>query len=267
MPQGAAFVRDDRDQPDGLSGVARTSWDAVVDVTGHPVHVRRAVRELQTDHWVFVTTANVYPSGAGADVHESAPLLAPFDGDRTDSMDTYGSAKVACEVAYRDTGTPATLSSTCATWRCGWCVLAAEEQLEGAFNVTGPTLRLSQVLDAAARAAGSTVRRRALSATRLAELGISAWMGPASLQLCIDDPSTRGFGTLDVSRVLAAGLMCHPWRTLSAPRSPTRRRVRPRAQRGSLRRTRGERWGWRRSRSPTTRAVREPAARARHTSP
>lgn len=251
VPEGVAFVRGDRDQPDGLAGVASTSWDAVVDVTGHPIHVKRAVRDLQTDHWVFVSTANVYAPGAGADVQESAPLLAPFEGDRTDSMDTYGSAKVACEVAYRDSGTPATLvragliggpadtsgRSGYWPWRFAhpvsdevvvvddpdyptalvdvrdlavWIVLAAEEQLEGAFNVTGPTLRLSQVLDAAARAAGSTVRRRALPATRLAELGISAWMGPASLPLWIDDPSMRGFGTLDTSRALAAGLVCHP---------------------------------------------------------
>ena len=45
-PPGATFVVADRDLDDGLSAVADEPWDAVVDVTRHPGHARRAVRDL-----------------------------------------------------------------------------------------------------------------------------------------------------------------------------------------------------------------------------
>ena len=44
----------------------------------------------------------------------------------------------------------------------------------------------------------------------LAELGIGAWMGPASLPLWIDDVDWRGFATLDTSRARVAGLVTRP---------------------------------------------------------
>ena len=47
-PAGAAFVVADRDLDDGLAAVAGETWDAVVDVTRHPGHARRAVRDLRS---------------------------------------------------------------------------------------------------------------------------------------------------------------------------------------------------------------------------
>ena len=44
----------------------------------------------------------------------------------------------------------------------------------------------------------------------LAELGVAAWMGPASLPLWIDDADWRGFATLDTARARAAGLTTRP---------------------------------------------------------
>lgn len=254
-PEGVHFVVGDRDEDDGLAGVAGDHWEAVIDVTLHPVHVHRAVRDLHTDHWVFVSTANVYEPGA--DLDESAPLLEPFAGERMSSMEEYGPAKVACEVAYRDSGTSATLAragliggpgdesgrSGYWPWRfahpvdgrdgavpevvvpddpqyptalidvrdlAGWLLRAARERLDGAHNVTGPATPLGRVLAAAADAAGGQARPRPVAPARLAELGISGWMGPASLPLWIDDPDLRGFSTMDTTRAVESGLVTRP---------------------------------------------------------
>ncbi|MGP5365763.1 oxidoreductase, partial [Brachybacterium tyrofermentans] len=61
-----------------------------------------------------------------------------------------------------------------------------------------------------AEAARSHVPTKPVPAARLAELGIGAWMGPASLPLWIDDPEWRGFATLDTARARAHGLETRP---------------------------------------------------------
>lgn len=263
-PEGVRFVAADRDEDDGLAAVAGEHWDAVVDVTLHPVHVRRAVRDLRTEHWVYVSTANVYAPGAGLD--ENAPLVEAFAGDRMSTMEEYGPAKRACEDAYRDSGTSATLAragliggpgdvsgrSGYWPWRfahpvsptadagpagqCGddrpevvvpddpdfptalvdvrdlarWLLLAATQRLDGPYNVTGPSTPLGRVLADAAEVAGGRARPRPAAPTRLAELGVSSWMGPASLPLWIDDPDLRGFSTMDTGRAVADGLTTRP---------------------------------------------------------
>ena len=91
-----------------------------------------------------------------------------------------------------------------------WLVTAAERRLDGAFNVTGPTTPLREVLATAAEVAGSSARLRPVAAQRLRELGVQGWMGPASLPLWIDDVGWRGFATLDTTRARAAGLVTRP---------------------------------------------------------
>jgi hypothetical protein len=66
------------------------------------------------------------------------------------------------------------------------------------------------VLAASARVAGSSATPLPVDRERLAELGIGAWMGPASLPLWIDDPQWRGFATMDTARARAAGLQTRP---------------------------------------------------------
>ncbi|KUG57417.1 oxidoreductase [Serinicoccus chungangensis] len=102
-PEGVRFVRGDRDEPDGLAPVRGQRWDAVVDVSRQPGQVRRAVAELDTPHWVFVSTANVYAlpeeGSAGTPPTETDPLLEPLEADVMSTMEEYGPAKVACEQA------------------------------------------------------------------------------------------------------------------------------------------------------------------------
>jgi nucleoside-diphosphate-sugar epimerase len=91
-----------------------------------------------------------------------------------------------------------------------WLVTAAENSIDGTFNATGPTEALGEVLAVAAEVAGSSARPLPVGRELLAELGVAAWMGPASLPLWIDDVEWRGFATLDTSRARAAGLVMRP---------------------------------------------------------
>lgn len=103
VPEGAHFVRADRDHDDALGGVSG-DWDAVIDVSRQPGHVRRAVSALgaRTAHWVFVSSASVYADTVTIGADESAEVLPPLNGDVMESMESYGSAKVACESYVRD---------------------------------------------------------------------------------------------------------------------------------------------------------------------
>jgi 2'-hydroxyisoflavone reductase len=250
-PAGATFVTADRDLDDGLDAVAGETWDAVVDVTRHPGHARRAVRDLNTPHRVLVSTGNVYARFDGLEQPESSPLRGPLDGDLMTDMEVYGEAKVSCENAVRDAegtativrsgliGGPGDWSGRTGYWPwrfahpmgshvvvpdeldfpcaiidvrdlAAWLVTAAEQRLDGAYNATGPTTSLGEVLEVAARVSGSTAELLPVDRERLAGLEVGAWMGPASLPLWIDDAEWRGFATLDTARARAAGLVTRP---------------------------------------------------------
>ncbi|MFD2026367.1 NAD-dependent epimerase/dehydratase family protein [Promicromonospora aerolata] len=103
VPDGATLVPWDRAEavPSELTGAP---FDAVVDVSRLPSHVRRAVEAFPDAHWTFVSTVNVYadtatPGGTPA----TLPLLDPVetDEDPKSSPETYGAMKVACENLVR----------------------------------------------------------------------------------------------------------------------------------------------------------------------
>jgi 2'-hydroxyisoflavone reductase len=100
-PDGVELVRADRDRDDALAPVSGRPWDAVIDVTRHPGHVRRAVRDLTTAHWVLISTGNVYARFDRPEQDEDAALLPPLAGEVMAEMTEYGPAKVACEEAVR----------------------------------------------------------------------------------------------------------------------------------------------------------------------
>lgn len=252
VPDGVDFVAGDRDRDDALAPVSGRRWDAVIDIASQPGRVRRAVRGLTTDHWVYVSSANAYRSFDSPDVDETAPLHDPLVDDVMESMEQYGPAKVACEEAIQGSGATATVvragliggygdwsgRSGYYPWRfahptgpdvlvpddpdfrcalidvadlAAWIVTAAERRLDGAFNATGPTTTLGLVLEAARRAAGPDAPpARAVPAEVLADAGVTAWMGPTSLPLWIDDPAERFFATMDCTRARASGLRHRP---------------------------------------------------------
>lgn len=65
----------------------------MIDVSRHPVQVRRAVRDLQTHHWVFVSSLNVYASFDLPEQSEEAAIIEPLSGDVMKDMSMYGAAK------------------------------------------------------------------------------------------------------------------------------------------------------------------------------
>jgi 2'-hydroxyisoflavone reductase len=110
VPDGATLVPWDR--ADAVpADLTTTPFDAVVDVSRIPSHVRSAVAAFPDAHWTFVSTINVYadtatPGGTPA----TLPLLDPIetDEDPASGPETYGAMKVACENTVR-TGVAAAL--------------------------------------------------------------------------------------------------------------------------------------------------------------
>jgi nucleoside-diphosphate-sugar epimerase len=103
VPDGAAFVRGDRDELGAYDEVARADWDAAIDVARQPGHVRGAIASLaeRVRHWVFVSTCSVYEPLPDLYTDESAPLLRAYEGELMTDPEQYGPAKVACEEAVR----------------------------------------------------------------------------------------------------------------------------------------------------------------------
>ncbi len=101
IPDGADFVRVERDLDDGLETVKSREWDAVIDLTRQPGHARRAVRDIRTRHWVFISSGNAYARFDRPEQNEDAELLEPLADDVMSDMSEYGAAKVACEQTVR----------------------------------------------------------------------------------------------------------------------------------------------------------------------
>jgi nucleoside-diphosphate-sugar epimerase len=109
VPDGARFVAIDRDDPASYANLDGT-YDAVVDVSSRPSHVRGALAALadRAGHWVYVSSGSVYTDSAtpnqrvaGAPIHEPAP--PEVDDPFADGFVNYGPCKVACERAVIDT--------------------------------------------------------------------------------------------------------------------------------------------------------------------
>ncbi|MBF4761821.1 epimerase [Nocardioides islandensis] len=103
VPSGARHVVWDRgdDVPHDL---AAEEFDAVVDVSRTPSHVRKAVAAWPGAHWVFASTVNVYADTSTPDPGPDSPLVEAIDEDTDLREDpaAYGGMKVACERLVRD---------------------------------------------------------------------------------------------------------------------------------------------------------------------
>lgn len=88
-----------------------------------------------------------------------------------------------------------------------WMVLAAEDQLAGPFNATGPAT-MGAVIDAARRVSGSSARSVEVDDAFLAAQGVGEWM---ELPLWTDtDGEARAVFSVDNARATAAGLTFRP---------------------------------------------------------
>lgn len=102
---GVRFVKADRDDPAGLSAVDGETFDAVVDVSRTPRHVRHALDALagRVGHWTFVSTCNVYADQSEPGQRAAtAPLAEAGEYDDDGQPEAYGANKVLCENLVRD---------------------------------------------------------------------------------------------------------------------------------------------------------------------
>ncbi len=108
VADGATLLAWDRNDapPAGLG-----EYDAVVDVSRIPSHVRRAVAAVPDAHWVFVSTINVYADDATPGGPGTVPLREPIteDVDLAEDPEAYGPMKVACEEIVRARAASATV--------------------------------------------------------------------------------------------------------------------------------------------------------------
>ena len=223
FPDGVRGVIVDRDRDDGLEPLTDRHWDAVVDLARQPGQVRRAVRDLTTRHWVFVSTANVYADQAARGQDESGTLLPPLDAEAMTDPAEYGPAKVAGENLVRGTASstiaraglivgPGDVSGRLGYWPwrfaretaapvvipddpdqpvqlidvgdlAAWLLDCAEGRVDGVFNAAGTPTTLGQVLDAARTIAGHRGPLLAAPSAWLIEHRVNPWMGERSLPL------------------------------------------------------------------------------------
>ena len=102
-PSGVDFVRADRSEPGAYDEVRDREWHAVIDVTRQPGFARGAAAALapRAAHWTFISSGNVYAAQNEHGADESAELMPPLESDES-TPDTYGEAKSAIELAYRE---------------------------------------------------------------------------------------------------------------------------------------------------------------------
>ncbi len=83
--------------------LAAEDFDAVVDVSRTPSHVRKAVAAWPDAHWVFVSTINVYADNATPDPGPDSARVDPIeeDHDLKENPESYGPMKVSCENAVQ----------------------------------------------------------------------------------------------------------------------------------------------------------------------
>lgn len=103
LPDGVRHLVWDRAGPVPAE-LARSSYDAVVDVGRLPSWVRRAVEALPDAHWVFVSSVSVYADDATPGGGPETLPLHPArqqDADLATEPHAYGPMKVACESVVR----------------------------------------------------------------------------------------------------------------------------------------------------------------------
>ncbi|WP_026211789.1 NAD-dependent epimerase/dehydratase family protein [Longispora albida] len=239
-PTGTTFVELDRDQ--GLGALDGLSFDAVIDVSRDPGHVRDALAALagRAGHWTFVSTCSVYSDNATpGQLAATAPLLAP-------GTEEYGERKVACEQAVLASGIPSLICRAglivgpadavprFSYWPvrlaqggevlapghpdrlvqyvevddlAAWLLRSVLHGQTGVFDGIGLPRPFGEFLAEVASGVGSTAKLTWVDQEFLLEQGVSPWAGQRSLPLWLPEPEWAGFLSRDTSPARAAGLI------------------------------------------------------------
>ena len=225
------------DRAADLSALAGRRFDVVIDCAGYdPAVVALSAGTLRdaVDRYVFVSSVSVY-ADQSVPTDEGAPLL---------DDDSYGGRKAACERIVREWyGDRALITrpglivgphdptERFAYWprrfRREGPILAPGDPADpvqfidvrdlaawltgssasGVFNAVGPTLPMSEVLDACRAVTGSDQRVVWVSTADLLAAGVDPWMG---VPLWIGDPASRAANLVDGEHARAAGLTTRP---------------------------------------------------------
>lgn len=248
VPDGAELLVWDRaEEPPAALSEGR--WDAVVDISRTPSHVRRAVAAVPDAHWVFVSTISVYSD-------DSSPAMGPLhepmadDVDLAEQPEAYGPMKVACEEAV-SSGTassvlvrpglivgPGDPTGRFPYWPhrferggevlapgspddvvqvidvrdlAAWLLELCAERTSGTYDAVGERLSLRDLLAAVAVGVGGPEATLTwVPADVLLEHGVEPWSGPDAIPLWLPRPEYDGMTAHDPGPALAAGLRLRP---------------------------------------------------------
>lgn len=246
LPHGVTHLPWDRSQdaPAEIAG----EWDAVVDVSRTPSHVRRAVAAVPDAHWVFVSTINVYADN-GSPAMEPLVEAIESDVDLVADPEAYGPMKVACERLVTE-GTassvlvrpglivgPGDPTGRFSYWPdrlarggevlapgspsdvvqvidvrdlAAWLLDAAEARTTGAFDGVGEPMPIARLLDQVAEGVGALPSWTWVDAGFLTEQGVEPWAGEGSIPLWLPRPEYDGMMSHPAQPALDAGLRLRP---------------------------------------------------------
>jgi nucleoside-diphosphate-sugar epimerase len=247
LPAGVTHVPWDRSL-DAPAALVEGTWDAVVDVSRTPSHVRRAVAAVPDAHWVFVSTINVYADN-GSPAMEPLVEAITTDVDLAEDPEAYGPMKVACEqlvtsgVATSMLVRPGLIvgpgdgSGRFSYWPerlarggevlapgspddvvqvidvrdlASWILDAVEARTTGAFDGVGDTMTLGKLLDEVASGVGATPSFTWVPSEFLSERGVEPWAGEESIPLWLPRPEYDGMMSHSAQPAVDAGLRLRP---------------------------------------------------------
>lgn len=227
VADGARLVAADRGRPGAYDEVSGRSWDAVVEVSWQPRHVREAAEAIRAAHWTYVSSVAAYEPTREV-IAEDAPLRDPVAPDADVDGGDYDRAKVRCEIDTLASHPEALLvragviigpgdpTERFAYWPrraaqagdhamiepggaahsvqlvdvrdlVAWMISAIEAGLAGPVNAVGPRMAFHDMVWQARAAAVTTGARVEVSRDRLADLDVRPWKGPRSLPLWTPD--------------------------------------------------------------------------------
>ncbi len=247
LPSGVTHLPWDRSH-DAPPELIEGSWDAVVDVSRTPSHVRRAVAAVPDAHWVFVSTINVY-ADTGSSAMEPLVEAITEDVDLAEDPEAYGPMKVACEQLVTDGAASSMLvrpglivgpgdpSGRFSYWPerlarggevltpgspddvvqvidvrdlAAWILDAAQARTTGAFDGIGETMPLVQLLGEVAAGVGAEPSFTWVDSDFLAEQGAEPWSGEGSIPLWLPRPEYDGMMSHSPEPAIVAGLRLRP---------------------------------------------------------
>ncbi len=245
FPEAEQWVAD---RSQGLSILGNRRFDAVLDTSGYTeaeVTASAAYLVNKVDYYLFVSTISVYADFSKKGICESDPLL-PADPALSREDGDYGGMKVACENAVRSifgdragivrpgliigprdhtdrfTYWPVRISEggevlapvdphwgfqgIDARDLAAFVLCQLECRAKGTWNAVGQTSTLEELFHRCRRVSGSNTTFTWVSDQFLAEQGVGRWV---ELPLW-SEPGMEGFGHVDASVAIAAGLVLRP---------------------------------------------------------